>query len=164
MRTVLVECAWAAVRYAPFWKVRFERLRAQVGKQKAIVAIARKLLVVIWHVLAKREADRQADPQAIARSLMKWASAYRTATASGLSRADFVWRELDRLGLGQQVSQFSYSGQLYVRQPDAPPAVRGGRRSDLTLYLIGQKTSYVRVTERCEMRTRWWKRLFRLSQ
>ncbi len=124
LRTVLVECAWAAVRYSPFWKVRFERLRAQVGKQKAIVAIARKLLVVIWHVLSKREVDRQADPQAIARSLMKWASRYRMATSSGLSRPDFVWRELDRLGLGQHINQFYYSGHLYVRQPDAPPVVR----------------------------------------
>lgn len=35
LRTVLVECAWSTVRYSLFWKARFERLRAQVGKQKA---------------------------------------------------------------------------------------------------------------------------------
>jgi transposase len=124
LRTVLVEAAWSAVRYSPYWKLRFERLKAQIGKQKAIVAIARKLLVVIWHVLTKREADRYADPQAVARALMKWASRQRTATALGMSRADFVWQQLDRLGLEQQLDRFHYSGKLYVRQPTTPPVVR----------------------------------------
>jgi transposase len=32
---------------------QFERLAARIGKQKAIVAIARKLLVTIWHVLER---------------------------------------------------------------------------------------------------------------
>lgn len=129
LRTVLVECAWSAVRYSPFWKLRFERLKAQVGKQKAIVAIARKMLVVVWHVLTKREADRHADPQAVARSLMKWASRYRAATRLGLSRPDFVWQEIDRLGLGEQLDCFHYCGQFYVRQPNAPLAVREVARS-----------------------------------
>lgn len=124
LRTVLVECAWSAVRYSPYWKLRFERLKAQIGKQKAIVAIARKMLVVVWHVLTKREADRHADPQAVARALMKWASRHHAATALGVSRPDFVWHELDRLGLGQQLECFHYSGKLYVRQPEVPPVVR----------------------------------------
>lgn len=34
---------------------QFERLTARIGKQKAIVAIARKLLVTIWH---RREHSR----------------------------------------------------------------------------------------------------------
>jgi transposase len=105
-------------------KVPFERLRARVGKQKAIVAIARKLLVVIWHVLSKRKADRQADPPAIARSLMKWAARQRMAASNGLKRSDFVWRELDRLGLDSHINQFVYNGHLYIRPPTTPPAVR----------------------------------------
>jgi transposase len=124
LRRVLVECAWSAVRYSPHWKLRFERLKAQIGKQKAIVAIARKLLVVIWHVLTKRQADHYADPQAVARALMKWASSQRIATALGVSRPDFVWQQMDRLGLAKQLECFHYSGKLYVRQPEAPPAVR----------------------------------------
>jgi hypothetical protein len=31
------------------FQAQFERLAARLGKQKAIVAIARKLLVTIWH-------------------------------------------------------------------------------------------------------------------
>lgn len=124
LRRVLVECAWSAVRYSPYWKLRFERLKAHIGKQKAIVAIARKLLEVIWHVLMKRQADHHADPQAVARALMKWASCQRTATALGVSRPDFVWHQLERLGLAKQLECFAYSGKLYVRPPGAPPIVR----------------------------------------
>ena len=61
LRTVLVEAAWSAVAHHPFWKAQFERLVPSLGKGKAIVAIARKLLVVVWHVLTQQdvsEADR----------------------------------------------------------------------------------------------------------
>src|SRR6516225_5945119 len=50
LRTVLVEAAWSAVEHHPFWKAEFARLVPALGKGKAIVAIARKLLVVVWHV------------------------------------------------------------------------------------------------------------------
>jgi transposase len=44
MRSALIEAAWMAVQYHPHWKVQFERLATRIGKGKAIVAIARKLL------------------------------------------------------------------------------------------------------------------------
>jgi transposase len=115
LRTVLVECAWAAVRYSAYWKACFSRLAARLGRQKAIVAVARKLLVVIWHVLSKRTADYQADPQAVARSFMKWASEYRLATSLGLSRSAFVWQELVRLGLSAHLDSFTYAAHRYSR-------------------------------------------------
>jgi transposase len=115
LRTVLVECAWAAVRYSAHWKTCFNRLAARLGRQKAIVAVARKLLVVIWHVLSKRTADYHADLQAVARSLMKWASEYRLATSLGLSRSTFVWQELARLGLSAQLESFTYVSHCYHR-------------------------------------------------
>ena len=124
LRTVLVEAMWRTVECSDHWRVEFERLTRRMPPAKAIVALARKLLVVIWHVLSKREVDRQADPPAIARSLMKWAAQQRIAASNGLKRPDFVWRELDRLGLGPHIDQFSYNGHLYVRPPTALPAVR----------------------------------------
>src|SRR5258708_4720050 len=45
LRGVMVEAAWVAVEHHPHWKAQFERLAARIGKQKAIVAVARKLLV-----------------------------------------------------------------------------------------------------------------------
>ena len=56
LRWALVEAAWGAVRSDPHWKTQYEQLKNR-GKHsnEAIVAIARKLLVSIWHVLTKRE-------------------------------------------------------------------------------------------------------------
>lgn len=115
LRTVLVECAWAAVRYSPHWKALFANLVVRLGKHKAIVAVARKLLVVIWHVLTQRAADRHADPQAVARSFMKWASEGRLATSPAMSRPTFVWRELARIGLSASLDAFSYCSRSYPR-------------------------------------------------
>jgi transposase len=132
LRAALVEAAWAAVRHAPHWRRRFEHLAARIGDAKAIVAIARKLLVVLWHVLTARAADRHADVPAIARRLVRWGTRYRLATHLGVSRAAFVRQHLDRLGLGQEVETFSFNGGV-IRLPPASglhsAAVQGGARA-----------------------------------
>jgi transposase len=71
LRTALIEAAWIAVRQHPYWEAQFERLAARKGAGKAIVAIARKLLVAIWHVLTKHVADCHADPVRVARKLWR---------------------------------------------------------------------------------------------
>jgi transposase len=97
LRTAMVEAAWTAVRYHPYWKARFQTLAARIGKQKAIVAIARKLLVVVWHVLTEQTADRHAIPEAVARKFLKWADQHRLATSLGFSRPQFVQHHLQTL-------------------------------------------------------------------
>jgi transposase len=47
LRVAVIESAWAAVRSSELWRERFERLAQRIGDQKAIVALARKLLVLI---------------------------------------------------------------------------------------------------------------------
>lgn len=37
-----------------------------------MVAIARKLLATVWHVLTEREAATNTEAQAVARKLMDW--------------------------------------------------------------------------------------------
>jgi len=55
LRTNLVQCAWSAVRMKEgFWPNVFRRLRARLGPKKAIVAIARKMLVALYHILRER--------------------------------------------------------------------------------------------------------------
>ena len=103
LRQTMVEAAWTAVTFSPVWKERYEKLMVRIGKMKAITAIARKLLVVVWHVLTKQEADRQADPAAVERSLYRWASQYRLATSLGSSRPAFVEQAMETLGLDQPV-------------------------------------------------------------
>ena len=75
LRFVLVEAAWAATRSSPVWQQRFARLEARIGRLKAIVALARQLLVVIWHVLTKQEPDQHADVATVTRSFQRWGSA-----------------------------------------------------------------------------------------
>lgn len=126
LRTALVEAAWKAVETDEKWREQFDRLAARTGKRKAIVAIARKLLVVVWNVLSHRTADRKARLGAVARSLMNWGTQSRLATSLGLSRPAFVRRELDRLGLGSQLQSFQHGGRTY----QLPPAGRMSETKD----------------------------------
>jgi transposase len=59
LQPVLVECAWAAVRTEGYLRSFYRRQvmksggwRSSTAKKKAIVAVAHKLLVITWHVLA----------------------------------------------------------------------------------------------------------------
>ena len=64
----MVNAANHAVEHHLHWKKELERLEPHLGRSKAIVAIARKLLVAVWHVLSEQVADRFADPRDVARS------------------------------------------------------------------------------------------------
>jgi transposase len=47
LRAALVEAAWVAVIHNAHWKARFEKLCRRLSKDKAIVASARQMLVVV---------------------------------------------------------------------------------------------------------------------
>ena len=113
LRTALVEAAWVAVRVSPVWRARHERLAVRIGTGKAITAIARKLLVTIWYVLSARQADRAAEPTAVAKRLLRWGTEHRVASQQGLSRAGFVRQQLQELGLGADLAEFTYNGQVF---------------------------------------------------
>src|SRR5262249_22387211 len=99
LRTVLVEAAWSAVDHHPYWHDEFARLVPSLGKGKAIVAIARKLLVVVWHVLTDQTADRHADVAMVARKLQRWGKSHQLAHLHGLSSGAFARQHLQRLRL-----------------------------------------------------------------
>ncbi len=52
LKSVLGEAATAAGRTNTFLGVRYRRLARRAGKQKAIVAVARSVLVIVWQLLA----------------------------------------------------------------------------------------------------------------
>ena len=72
IRAAMVEAAHTATRTHPHWQAQLARLEPHLGHNKAIVAIARKLLVVVWHVLSAGAADRFACPQLVARKLAQY--------------------------------------------------------------------------------------------
>jgi transposase len=51
LRWALVEAAWVAVRLDPYFRAHFAKRRAHKPAQSAIIATARRLLEVGWHVL-----------------------------------------------------------------------------------------------------------------
>jgi transposase len=105
LRTTMVEVAWRAVQHHPHWRHRFRDLARRLGERKAIVAIARKLLVVVWHVLMHRQTDRQAEDVAVARKLYAWAMVLHAARTEPLTA--FTRRQLTRLGLGTELASFA---------------------------------------------------------
>jgi len=53
----MVQVAWAAVRTKKsFFMEKFTKIAIRKARKKALIAIARKLLVITWHILSKKEA------------------------------------------------------------------------------------------------------------
>jgi len=53
-RTALVQCALIAQRYSPYLKRHYEKVKARRGTGKAIIALARKLLGIIYRTLKNK--------------------------------------------------------------------------------------------------------------
>ena len=68
-RGMLVEAAWAAARAPGPLRAFFLRVRARRGQHVAAVATARKLAVIIWHLLRKGESYAWARPALHAKKL-----------------------------------------------------------------------------------------------
>jgi transposase len=107
IRSTMVEAAWVAVRSHPYWKEMFDRLAVRVGRPKAIVAIARKLLVVVWHVLTNQVADREAITEQVAGKFLEWSWKLGRANRAGLTAGTFIRRKLRRLQLGDKATVIS---------------------------------------------------------
>jgi transposase len=117
MRSALIEAAWMAVEYHPYEKTQFERLAARIGKGKAIVGIARKLLVVIWHVLTEQVADRHAETSAVARKFLRWGKTVGQAHRQGLTIAAFARHHLDQVRVGHDLEAVEMGGKVFKLLP-----------------------------------------------
>lgn len=81
LKGVLGEVATAAAKTDTFLGARYKRLVRRRGKQRALVAVARSILVIVWHILNDPAAryhdlgadyhDRQLDPNRRARDLVR---------------------------------------------------------------------------------------------
>jgi len=120
LRTPLVEAAHVASNTHPHWKAELARLEPRIGHNKAIVAIARKLLVAVWHVLSEAVADRWAEPEYVARKLLQYA--YRLGQdnrPADQTSATFVRQQLDRLGLGVDLDSIPWGNTRTIPLPPA---------------------------------------------
>jgi len=127
LRVVLTEAAQVAANSHPHWKAELARLQPRLGRntpalaggaREAIVAIARKLLVAVWYILAHHKTDRFAQPEAIAQKFLKFA--YQLGKANrpaGQSAAQFVRQRLDTLHLGSEMTSIAWGSKKPIPLP-----------------------------------------------
>lgn len=126
IRAAMVEAAQTATNAHPHWRAELERMEPRLGRNKAIVAIARKLLVVVWHTLTEETADHHADAERVARKLMQ--HAYKLGKANrlpGQTTGEYVRAQLDRLGLGAELTGIPW-GKRFIPLPPSHLADQAG--------------------------------------
>jgi transposase len=118
LRVALTEAAQVAANSHPHWKAELARLQPRLGRNKAIVAIARKLLVTVWYILAQHKTDRFAQPEAIAQKFLKFVYQLGKETRpKGQSAARFVRQRLDTLHLGNELTHIAWGSKKPIPLP-----------------------------------------------
>ena len=107
LRWALVEAAWRAKRISPYWKEQYEKYLKRMRKpNQAIVVIARKLLVAVWHVLTKEETDVHASAEELAYKMLVLSWDLDENVRLGLSYKQFAKYALMRLGVESDITRF----------------------------------------------------------
>jgi transposase len=118
LRMALIEAAQVAANTHPHWKAELARLQPRLGRNKAIVAIARKLLVAVWYILAQHKTDRFAQPEAIAQKFLKFAyQVGKEHRLKGQSAAQFARQRLDVLELGHELTSIAWGKKKPIPLP-----------------------------------------------
>jgi len=107
LRWALVEAAWCAIRISPHWKEQYEMYLKRMRKpNQAIVVIARKLLVAVWHVLTNEETDVHASEEDLAYKMLVLAWDLNEDVRMGLSYKQFAKYALMKLGVETDITRF----------------------------------------------------------
>ena len=107
LRWALVEAAQRAVKSDPVWKTRFPEMLKHMHRNQAIVAIAHRLLELVWHVLTRRQPYRHLSHERIAYKCLTWAWQMDEAARDGLTRQQFARYYLMRLGIGHDLTRIA---------------------------------------------------------
>ena len=86
-RGMLVEAAWAAAKTPGPLRAFYERVRARRGMQIAVVATARKLAVLCWHLIDQRRGLRLRAPSLTAQEAARARAARRHALPPRAAKA-----------------------------------------------------------------------------
>jgi transposase len=60
LRAILVQAAWVSIKRVPVYASLYQRVEARGNSQKAVTAVARRMLEDLWTMLRKKEAFRYA--------------------------------------------------------------------------------------------------------
>lgn len=102
-RHLLVEAAWQVVRSPGPLRAFYERVKARRGAHVGAVAVARKLAVLMWHMLSKAEDYAWGRPTLLARKMRKLELAAGAEPKRGQRGAAYDYnkpelRQADRAG------------------------------------------------------------------
>jgi len=107
LRWAMVEAAQRAVKSDPVWKTRFQEMQKRMHRNQAIVAIARRLLELVWYVLTRRQPYRHFSQERIAYKYLTWAWQMDEEAREGLTRQQFTRYYLMRLGIGHDLTRIA---------------------------------------------------------
>jgi transposase len=107
LRWAMVEAAQRAVKSDPVWKTRFQEMQKRMHRNQAMVAVARRLLELVWYVLTRRQPYRHFSQERIAYKYLTWAWQMDEAARDGLTRQQFTRYYLMRLGIGHDLTRIA---------------------------------------------------------
>jgi transposase len=107
LRWALVEAAWRAIRISPYWKEQYEKYLKRLREpNQAIVVVARKLLIAVWHVLTREETDIHANEEDLAYKMLVLAWDLDEDVRMGLTYKQFAKYALMKLGVETDITRF----------------------------------------------------------
>jgi transposase len=131
-RWVLVEAAWSVVQQPGPLRAFYERLRARRGHGKAIVAVARKLAVLFWCLLTRKQDYAHQQPSLTAKKLRRAEITAGAPTQQGKPTGVFATRERMRTAereLAQQ-AEASYTRMVADWQAARPRTTKPAEPSE----------------------------------
>ena len=111
LRWALVEAAWQAIRSNPRLRAQYDELCKRKHPNQAIVAIARKLLVILWCLLNRQESYNPASDEDLAYKMLTWAWHMDKSAKRGMTNQQFAKYGLLQLGRGEQLTRIVKGGQ-----------------------------------------------------
>jgi transposase len=107
LRWAMVEVAQRAVKSDPRWTRKFQEMLKRMHRNKAIVALARQLLELVWYILTRRQPYRYFSHERIAYKYLTWAWQMDEAARDGLTRQQFARYYMMRLGIGHDLTRIA---------------------------------------------------------
>ena len=134
-RAMLVEAAWAAAKTPGPLHAFFVRIRAKRGHQVAAVAVARKLAVLVWHMLTKETDYLWARPSLVAHKMrgmeLQAGKPQKKGNSRGPAYAYNVKELRNREMRVAEQAQKSYQHFVEAWRPRPPKGHRGQARERL---------------------------------
>jgi hypothetical protein len=148
-RGMLVEAAWSASKAAGPLRAFYQRVQARRGMQVAVVATARKLAVLCWHLINKGEDYAYAQPSLVAHKLRKLElragmppARGRKGKSSGYSLKAVRAAERD---LTAQ-AEMAYRTMVAAWQPTRPTIRTNGQKTSATRSGVGSGVGVAAAT------------------